>query len=81
MGIFKISYKTVYNWLNRWESDGVVGLYNKPGRGRKRVIALAGNWANSLTDAVQPTWEQNRIVLPDADFGLLFSSLMYLLGA
>jgi transposase len=36
--IFNISYKTVYNWLNRWEYDGILGLYNKPGRGRKRTF-------------------------------------------
>lgn len=38
MEIFDISYKTVYNWLNRWESEGMVGLYNQPGRGRKRTF-------------------------------------------
>lgn len=38
MEIFNISYKTIYNWLNRWESGGVIGLYNKPGRGRKRTF-------------------------------------------
>jgi transposase len=38
MKIFNISYKTVYNWLNRWEYDGILGLYNKPGRGRKRIF-------------------------------------------
>jgi len=36
MKVFLVSYKTIYNWLNRWESEGIVGLYNKPGRGRKR---------------------------------------------
>lgn len=36
--IFNISYKTIYNWINRWESEGMVGLYNKPGRGRKRIF-------------------------------------------
>lgn len=36
--IFKVSYKTIYNWLNRWESEGIIGLYNKPGRGRKRTF-------------------------------------------
>ena len=36
MRIFKVSYKTLYNWFNRWESEGMVGLYNKPGRGSKR---------------------------------------------
>lgn len=36
--IFSISYKTVYNWISRWESEGMVGLYNKPGRGRKSTF-------------------------------------------
>ncbi|MEG4043093.1 helix-turn-helix domain-containing protein [Microcoleus sp. S11D4] len=36
--IFKISYKTMYNWLNRWENKGMLGLYNKPGRGRKKSL-------------------------------------------
>lgn len=36
--IFPVSYKTIYNWLNRWEAEGIVGLYNKPGRGRKRTF-------------------------------------------
>ncbi|MBD2449293.1 IS630 family transposase [Nostoc sp. FACHB-152] len=31
--IFQVSYKTLYNWMSRWESEGVLGLYNKPGRG------------------------------------------------
>ncbi|MEG4507525.1 helix-turn-helix domain-containing protein [Microcoleus sp. F6_B4] len=38
MNIFKISYKTLYNWFNRWELEGVVGLYNKPGRGSKPLL-------------------------------------------
>lgn len=36
--IFKVSHKTIYNWINRWESEGMVGLYNKPGRGSKRTF-------------------------------------------
>jgi transposase len=32
--LFQVSYKTIYNWLNRWESEGIVGLYNQRGRGR-----------------------------------------------
>lgn len=39
MKIFNVSYKTIYNWVNRWESEGMVGLYNKPGRGRKRIFS------------------------------------------
>ncbi len=33
--IFQVSYRTIYNWFYRWESEGIVGLYDKPGRGRK----------------------------------------------
>ncbi len=33
--IFSVSYRTIYNWFYRWESEGILGLYNKPGRGRK----------------------------------------------
>jgi transposase len=40
MKIFKVSYKTMYNWLNRWEYEGMLGLYNKPGRGRKKHLIL-----------------------------------------
>jgi transposase len=39
--IFKFSYKTMYNWLNRWENEGMLGLYNKPGRGRKKTFNSA----------------------------------------
>ncbi len=38
MKIFKVSHKTIYNWINRWELEGMVGLYNKPGRGTKRTF-------------------------------------------
>lgn len=38
MKIFNVSYKTIYNWINRWELQGMMGLYNKPGRGRKRIL-------------------------------------------
>ena len=35
VAIFGVSRKTLYNWFNNWEAQGVVGLYNRPGRGRK----------------------------------------------
>lgn len=41
MKIFKVSYKTMYNWLNRWEYEVMLGLYNKPGRGRKKTFNSA----------------------------------------
>ncbi|MBD1904161.1 helix-turn-helix domain-containing protein, partial [Trichocoleus sp. FACHB-832] len=30
--VFQVSRKTIYNWFTRWESEGIVGLYNKPGQ-------------------------------------------------
>ncbi|HCQ21099.1 MAG TPA: IS630 family transposase, partial [Anabaena sp. UBA12330] len=30
MKIFRVSYKTIYNWFARWELDSMMGLYNKP---------------------------------------------------
>ena len=62
MKIFKVSYKTMYNWLNRWESEAMLGLYNKPGRGRKQTfdstqLAQIRDWVKSepiqLKQAVQ----------------------------
>ena len=38
MKIFKVSRNTIYNWLNSWESSNLVGLYNQPGRGRKKTF-------------------------------------------
>jgi transposase len=38
MKIFKVSYKTIYNWFNRWESKGILGLYNKIGKGCKKTF-------------------------------------------
>ena len=38
---------------------------------QKQAIALAGDWQRSLADAVQPTWNNNRVVLADSDFQTL----------
>lgn len=35
MQIFLVSRKTLYNWFNSWEDRGVLGLYHRPGQGRK----------------------------------------------
>ena len=32
--IFPVSEKTLYNWFNAWNSFGLVGLYDRRGRGR-----------------------------------------------
>lgn len=35
MLIFGLTRKTIYNWFTKWEDEGIVGLYNQKGRGRK----------------------------------------------
>ncbi len=38
MEIFSVSRKTLYNWFNNWNEQGVVGLYRRPGQGRKKTF-------------------------------------------
>jgi len=33
-----VSIPSIYNWINRYEGDGIKGLETKPGRGRKPII-------------------------------------------
>jgi transposase len=35
IAIFKVSRKTLHNWLTAWEDEKLVGLYERVGRGRK----------------------------------------------
>lgn len=35
MQIFNCRKNTIYDWFNRYESQGIAGLRIKPGRGRK----------------------------------------------
>ena len=36
--IFEVDYRTAIDWLNRWQSKGLAGLYDDPGRGRKQKL-------------------------------------------
>ncbi len=38
--IFKADLTTIYNWFNAWESESLVGLYDKKGKGRKSKLTL-----------------------------------------
>lgn len=38
---FKVSRLTIYNWLDAWQEQGLRGLYNQPGRGRKAILTPA----------------------------------------
>ena len=36
--IFRVSEISIYSWIKRWEVGGIVGLRDKPGRGRKPIL-------------------------------------------
>ena len=36
--IFDINMTTLLDWMNRWDTEGLSGLRDKPGRGRKRKL-------------------------------------------
>lgn len=40
MSIFQVSRNTIYNWFNAWESSKFSGLYNSPGRGKKKLFTV-----------------------------------------
>ena len=40
MQIFEVSRKTIYNWFTLWKDEGILGLYNNQGRGRKPKFKL-----------------------------------------
>ena len=39
--IFQVSEITIYGWLRRWQKHGLMGLKDKPGRGRKAILQNA----------------------------------------
>ena len=36
--IFSVSHATISNWLTAWETNGIVGLRNQAGQGRKAIL-------------------------------------------
>lgn len=37
---FDVTSITVYSWFDRWETAGLIGLMDRPGRGRKPILSL-----------------------------------------
>jgi transposase len=37
--IYAVSFKQVTNWVHRFENEGIEGLYDLPGRGRKSILS------------------------------------------
>lgn len=69
MKIFKVSRKTIFNWLTRWEDQRILGLYNQKGRGRKSKLnseqkEQVQQWVkaepkalNKIKSKIHKTWE------------------------
>ena len=38
--LFEVSRVTIYSWLDAWDKQGLTGLMNKPGRGRKPLLSV-----------------------------------------
>ncbi len=56
--VFRVSQITIYGWLNRWERRGLVGLRDKPGKGRKPI--LTGEDLPKVKQRVQENAQQLR---------------------
>ena len=69
MKIFQVSRKTIYNWFTAWEEQSLVGLYSRPGRGRKPTFTpeqreQIHQWAqenpktlNPVLNKIQEMWK------------------------
>ncbi len=38
--IFNVRTRTIYTWLDRWESMGIIGIFIMPGRGIKPHLSI-----------------------------------------
>ncbi len=36
--IFNVSRPTITNWFDSWETNGIAGLWNQKGQGRKTIL-------------------------------------------
>jgi transposase len=63
-----VSEKTLYNWFNAWNDNGLVGLYDRVGRGRKPKLnaeqkAQVKDWVKdsprnlkAVLEKIEATW-------------------------
>ena len=63
MDIFRVSRKTIHNWFVAWETQKLVGLYDRPGRGRKATFSAdqreqIRQWVKQHPKQLQPVLDQ-----------------------
>lgn len=54
-----VSPITIYGWFNRWQENGIIGLRDKPGRGRKPILAATD--FEAVKKRVQENAQQLRL--------------------
>ena len=57
--ILQVSAITIYNWFNRWEQKGIVGLVNEKGQGRKTILVAANR--EKVKEKVQAHAQQLKV--------------------
>ena len=67
--IFPVTEKTLHNWFNAWNQRGLVGLYDRPGRGRhakltdeqkaqvKRWVEASPRQLKPVLEKIKETWD------------------------
>jgi transposase len=38
--LYKVRTRTIYSWMNKWEKEGLVGLFIRSGRGVKATLNI-----------------------------------------
>lgn len=61
--ITKTNIQSVYNWLNRYEEQGIQGLQTKPGQGRPRI--LASQHEQIVKDCISEERQRLSLVMDD----------------
>lgn len=68
---FDINPITIYGWFDRWESQGLVGLMNKPGRGRKPILSLQNpKHVESVKSAVKNNAQSVKAMVAELETAL-----------
>lgn len=65
---FEVSRITVYSWFDAWDKNGIVGLMNKPGRGRKSILSLQNpSHIKSVTAAIRKNPQSVKSVVAELE--------------
>lgn len=48
--LFSVGIQSVYSWYDRWESEGISGLKNRSGQGRKPKISIDNQEHSDIID-------------------------------